>query len=43
VFLSHTQLREGVALRLAIGHPQTTERHVKRAWDLLVDHAATLR
>jgi aromatic-L-amino-acid/L-tryptophan decarboxylase len=43
VFLSHTRLREGIALRLAVGHPQTTERHVKRAWDLLVDHAATLR
>jgi len=43
VFLSHTQLREGVALRLAIGHAQTTERHVRRAWDLLVDHAAILR
>src|SRR5689334_23169976 len=43
VFLSHTQLREGVALRLAVGHPQTSERHIRRAWDLLVDHAATLR
>jgi aromatic-L-amino-acid/L-tryptophan decarboxylase len=43
VFLSHTRLREGVALRLAIGHAQTAERHVRRAWDLLVDHAATLR
>ncbi len=43
VLLSHTQLREGVALRLAIGHVQTAERHVRRAWDLLVDHAATLR
>ena len=36
VFLSHTRLREGFALRLAIGHLQTTERHVRRAWDLLV-------
>jgi aromatic-L-amino-acid decarboxylase len=43
VFLSHTRVREGTALRLAVGHPQTTERHVKRAWDLLVDRAATLR
>ena len=43
VFLSHTRVREGVALRLAIGHPQTTERHVKRAWELLVDRSATLR
>ena len=42
VFLSHTRLREGIALRLAIGHLQTTERHVRGAWDLLVEHAAGL-
>ena len=40
VFLSHTKLREGFALRLAIGHLQTTERHVRRAWDLLVESSA---
>jgi aromatic-L-amino-acid decarboxylase len=39
VFLSHTRLREGLALRVAIGHLHTTERHVRRAWDLLVEHA----
>jgi aromatic-L-amino-acid/L-tryptophan decarboxylase len=43
VFLSHTKLREGTALRLAVAHLQTAERHVRRAWDLLVDRAATLR
>jgi aromatic-L-amino-acid/L-tryptophan decarboxylase len=37
VFLSHTRLREGVALRVAIGHLRTTETHVRRAWDLLVE------
>jgi aromatic-L-amino-acid decarboxylase len=42
VFLSHTKLREGFALRLAIGHLQTTERHVRRAWDLLVKYAQEL-
>ncbi len=42
VFLSHTKLREGFALRLAIGHLQTTERHVRRAWDLLVESSADL-
>jgi aromatic-L-amino-acid decarboxylase len=42
VFLSHTKLREGFAVRLAIGHLQTTERHVKRAWDLLVEFSAGL-
>jgi aromatic-L-amino-acid/L-tryptophan decarboxylase len=40
VFLSHTRLREGVAIRLAIGHLHTTERHVRRAWDLLVECSA---
>ncbi|HXD73283.1 MAG TPA: pyridoxal-dependent decarboxylase [Vicinamibacterales bacterium] len=43
VFLSHTKLREGTALRLAVGQVDTAERHVRRAWDLLVDRAATLR
>ena len=36
VFLSHTKLREGVALRLAIGHLGTKEEHIRRAWDLFV-------
>ena len=42
VFLSHTRLRGRIVLRIAIGHLETTERHVRRAWDLLVEHAATL-
>ncbi len=39
VFLSHTRLREGLALRVAIGHLRTTETHVRRAWDLLVEYS----
>jgi aromatic-L-amino-acid decarboxylase len=39
VFLSHTRLNGRIALRIAIGHLHTTERHVRRAWDLLVEHA----
>jgi aromatic-L-amino-acid decarboxylase len=35
VFLSHTQVREGFALRLAVGHLHTSERHIRRAWELL--------
>jgi aromatic-L-amino-acid/L-tryptophan decarboxylase len=35
VFLSHTRLRDRMALRLAIGNLRTTERHVRRAWELL--------
>jgi aromatic-L-amino-acid/L-tryptophan decarboxylase len=42
VFLSHTRLRGRIVLRVAIGHLETTDRHVRRAWDLLVEHAAAL-
>ena len=35
VFLSHTRLDGRFVLRLAIGHLETTERHVARAWELL--------
>jgi aromatic-L-amino-acid decarboxylase len=42
VFLSNTRLREGVALRVAIGHLRTTETHVRRAWELLVQCSAGL-
>jgi hypothetical protein len=38
LFLFHTRLREGIALRIAIGHLQTTERHARRGWELLTDH-----
>ena len=37
VFLSHTRLEGRFALRLAVGHIRTTERHVRRAWELLND------
>jgi len=40
VFMSHTRLKGVLALRIAIGHLQTTERHVRRAWDLIVEQAA---
>ena len=42
VFLSHTRLRGRLALRVAIGHLKTEERHVARAWELLTSHAANL-
>ena len=46
VFLSHTRLKGRFALRLAVGHIRTEERHVRRAWELLndamVDAAADL-
>ncbi|MEE2637083.1 MAG: pyridoxal-dependent decarboxylase [Acidobacteriota bacterium] len=38
VFLSHTRVHDRFALRLAVGHIRTTERHVARAWALLQEH-----
>jgi aromatic-L-amino-acid decarboxylase len=42
VFLSHTKLEGRYVLRLAIGHLDTSERHVARAWELLNSAAAEL-
>ncbi len=42
VFLSHTRLNDRFALRLAVGHIRSTERHVARAWELLQEHASQL-
>ena len=42
VFMSHTRVNGAFALRLAIGHFGTTDRHVERAWELLRTHAAKL-
>jgi len=43
VFLSHTKINGRFALRLAIGHIRTTERHVARAWELLKDRLEECR
>jgi aromatic-L-amino-acid decarboxylase len=42
VFISPTRLRGRLALRIAIGHLKTTERHVRRAWDLVVETSASV-
>ena len=42
VFLSHTKLNGAYALRLAIGHIRTEERHVRRAWEILNEQAGRL-
>ena len=42
VFLSHTRLDGAIVLRLAVGHLETTEAHVARAWTLLTTHMAAL-
>jgi aromatic-L-amino-acid decarboxylase len=39
VFLSHTRLGGAVVIRMAIGHLRTEESDVRRAWELLIDHA----
>jgi aromatic-L-amino-acid decarboxylase len=41
-FMAHTRLRGKLSLRIAIGHLKTEERHVRRAWDLIVENAASL-
>jgi aromatic-L-amino-acid decarboxylase len=40
IYLSHTKLGDRFSLRLAIGHLKTTERHVRRAFELLRDAAS---
>jgi aromatic-L-amino-acid decarboxylase len=35
IFISHTVLQGRFALRIAIGNLQTTDRHVRRAWELI--------
>ena len=42
VFLGHTKLDDRYAIRLAIGHIRTTERHVTRAWELVRQHTRAL-
>ena len=42
IFISHTRLDGRYTLRLAIGNLHTTEEHVRRAWNLLQQHAAQL-
>ena len=42
VFLSHTKLNGRYTIRLAIGNIATTEKHVRRVWELVKEKAATL-
>jgi aromatic-L-amino-acid decarboxylase len=42
-YLSHTRLSGRTVLRLAIGNIRTEERHVRRAWELLRQAAASRR
>jgi aromatic-L-amino-acid decarboxylase len=40
IFVSHTRLNGRYVIRLAIGHLQTTEAHIRRAWELLNEHSS---
>ena len=42
MFLSHTRLRDRFTIRLAVGNLRTEERHVRRAFELLVAEAERL-
>ena len=41
VFLSHTRAKNRYALRVAVGNMRTTEREVRRAWELVQEAAKT--
>jgi len=42
-FLTHTKLNDKLTLRLSIGNIRTTERHVRRVWELLNEQLARLQ
>jgi aromatic-L-amino-acid decarboxylase len=42
VYLTHARVRGHYTLRLAIGSPQTTHRHVADAWQLISETASAL-
>lgn len=42
IFLSHTRLRDRFTLRVTLGNPRATERHLRRCWDLLREAARSL-
>lgn len=39
IYISHTKLKERIALRMSIGNIRTTENHIQAAWKLLQEHA----
>src|SRR3989454_2533391 len=42
-FLSHTKLNDKLVLRLSIGNIRTTEKHVRRVWELLNEQLELLQ
>jgi len=43
IFFSHTKLNGRYALRIAIGNLETTEKHVRSAWELIQGASKSLR
>ncbi len=43
IYLSHTRLREGFTIRVALGNPRATLEHVRTCWDLLRAGARTIQ
>jgi aromatic-L-amino-acid decarboxylase len=42
-FLSHSKLNGRTVIRLSIGNLKTTEAHVRRTWETLLEHAKALQ
>jgi aromatic-L-amino-acid decarboxylase len=42
IFISHTKLNGKFTIRVAIGHLRTTERHLRRVWELLKEFSVNL-
>ncbi|HZT78274.1 MAG TPA: pyridoxal-dependent decarboxylase [Vicinamibacterales bacterium] len=42
IFISHTRLRGRLTIRVAIGHLRTTETHVRRVWELVLQSSREL-
>ena len=42
LYLTHTRLNDRITLRFCVGQTNTTQRHVKRAWERIQEEAAKL-
>ncbi len=43
MYISHTRLGENYTLRMSIGQTMVEKKHVKKAWDLVVERAVSLQ
>jgi len=43
MYISHTKLGENYTLRMSIGQTMVEKKHVKKAWDLVVERAVSLQ